>query len=65
MMRRVAAAGPLGHGGRAGAYKMRDGDQDTDSWSVEAGWIRPTPITFNLTARDHLRMLEEWDLPMS
>ncbi len=65
MMRRVAAAGPLGHGGRAGAYKMRDGDQDTDSWSVEAGWISPTPITFNLTARDHLRMLEEWDLPMS
>ncbi len=46
----------------AGTYEMKDTADDTDAWSVANGWVSITPITFDLTARDHLQSLAEWDL---
>lgn len=44
----------------AGAYEMKDTEQDTDAWALDDGWVSVTPITFDLTARAQLAAIESW-----
>jgi 5'-nucleotidase len=44
----------------SGSYTMQDEDPTTDAWAIEQGFVSVTPITFDLTAHEHLEALEKW-----
>lgn len=44
----------------AGSYLMRDQDPETDAWALEHGYVSITPVTFDLTAHEHLEELRRW-----
>jgi 5'-nucleotidase len=46
----------------AGHYEMLDSDQDTDAWAVENGYVSITPVTFDLTAYEHMADIARWSL---
>jgi 5'-nucleotidase len=44
----------------SGTYVMQDEDPDTDAWAIENGFVSVTPVTFDLTAHEHLGTLAGW-----
>jgi 5'-nucleotidase len=44
----------------SGAYSMKDEDPATDAWAIEHGFVSITPVTFDLTAHEHLEALRDW-----
>jgi 5'-nucleotidase len=44
----------------AGSYQHSDEDPATDAWAIEHGYVSITPVTFDLTAREHLDALARW-----
>jgi 5'-nucleotidase len=44
----------------AGSYQNRDEDPTTDAWAIEHGYVSVTPVTFDLTAHEHLDALASW-----
>ena len=39
---------------------MQDEDPATDAWAVENGFVSVTPVSFDLTAHEHLESLATW-----
>jgi 5'-nucleotidase len=46
----------------AGKYEMLDTDEDTDAWAIENGYVSITPVTFDLTAYEHMAAIAGWSL---
>jgi 5'-nucleotidase len=44
----------------AGRYKMTDTDEDTDAVALEQGWVAVTPVSYDLTAYEALKVIESW-----
>jgi 5'-nucleotidase len=44
----------------SGSYALHDQDPGTDAWAIEQGFVSITPVTFDLTAHEHLKALGDW-----
>ena len=44
----------------AGKYEMTDTDEDTDAHALQQGYVSVMPVTFDLTAHEHLETIRSW-----